>query len=135
LPPTHELYITGIPLAKLYSNNTGRLPIQAHSGNQYITISYHSQCNAILCAPYANRSDKHRLAAYNSIMHRLTNHGHNVNLQILYNKVSTEFKAAIEDLGCAFRWIPAGFRRRLAKSHRQEKMLKFKAPECAIILS
>jgi hypothetical protein len=45
------------PLAKLYTNNTGRLPIRACSGNQYITIAFHSHCNTILCTPYVNRSD------------------------------------------------------------------------------
>ncbi len=33
LPPTNKLYIMDLPLAKLYTNNTGRLPIRAHSGN------------------------------------------------------------------------------------------------------
>jgi hypothetical protein len=27
LPPTNKLYITDVPLAKLYTNNNGRLPI------------------------------------------------------------------------------------------------------------
>jgi hypothetical protein len=97
LPSTNELYITDFPLAKLYTNNTGRLPIWARSGNQYITIIFHSHCNVILCAPYVNRSDKHLLAAYNSIMHRLANRGHNVDLQILDNEVSAKFKATIVD--------------------------------------
>ncbi len=34
-------------------------------------------------------------------------------------------------LGCAFRRIPAGFQQNLAKRHHQEKMWKFKAPECS----
>jgi hypothetical protein len=59
LPPTNKLYITDFLLAKLYTNNTGRLPIQARSGNQYITIAFHSHCNTILCTPYVNRSNKH----------------------------------------------------------------------------
>jgi hypothetical protein len=96
-PPTNKLYITDVALAKHYTNNTGRLPIWARSGNQYITIAYHTHCNVVLCAPYPNRSHKHPLAGYNSIMHCLTNHGHNLDLQILDNKVSIEFKAAIED--------------------------------------
>jgi hypothetical protein len=75
LPSTNELYITDFPLAKLYTDNTGRLPIQACSGIQYITIAFHSPCNAILCAPYINRSNKHQLAAYNSTMRHLANHG------------------------------------------------------------
>jgi hypothetical protein len=45
-------------------------------------------CNAILCAPYVNRSNKHQLAAYGSIMRRLANCGHDVDLQILGNEVS-----------------------------------------------
>jgi hypothetical protein len=52
---------------------------------------------SILCAPYVNKSDKHQLTAYDSIMHRLTNRGHNINLQIMDNEVSTEFKATIVD--------------------------------------
>ncbi len=58
-PPTNKLYITDFLLAKLYTNNTRRLPIQAYSGNQYITIYFHSRCNTILCAPYVNSSNKH----------------------------------------------------------------------------
>jgi hypothetical protein len=97
LPPNNLLYITDFLLAKLYTDNTGRPPIQAHSGNQYIAITFHSCCNAILCTPYVNGSNKHQLAAYNSIMRRLTNRGHNVNLQILDNEVSVKFKATIVD--------------------------------------
>jgi hypothetical protein len=37
------------------------------------------------------------MAIYDSIMCHLTNRGHNVNLQILDNKVSTKFKATIVD--------------------------------------
>jgi hypothetical protein len=97
LPSTNELYIMDFPLAKLYTNNTSRLPIQARSGNQYITITFHSRCNAILCAPYVNRSNKHQLAAYDSIMCRLASRGHNIDLQILNNEVSAKFKATIAD--------------------------------------
>jgi hypothetical protein len=97
-PTLHQAQASSIfkPLCTtLY--DTRRLPIWACSGNQYITIAYHSQCNVILCVAYANRSNKHQLAAYNSIMRRLANRGHKADLQILNNKVSLEFKAAIDD--------------------------------------
>jgi hypothetical protein len=97
LPSTNNLYITDFLLAKLYADNTGRLSIQACSGNQYITSAFHSRCNAILCAPYVNRSDKHQLATHNFVMCCLANRGHDVDLQILDNKVSTKFKATIVD--------------------------------------
>jgi hypothetical protein len=64
-PPLTSSTFADFPPAKLYTNDTGRLPIQAHSGNQTITIASHSHCNAIHCSPYVNRSDKHQLAAYN----------------------------------------------------------------------
>jgi hypothetical protein len=99
LPLSNQLYIAEMSLSRLYTNNTGRLPIQARSGNQYITIAYHKLSNVILCAPYANQTDAHRIAAYNSIMHHLTKRGLTVDLQILDNEASTDFKvkANIED--------------------------------------
>ena len=41
--------------------------------------------------------EKDLIAAYNSIMHRLTLQGHKVNLQIIDNKVSEEHKRVIEE--------------------------------------
>jgi hypothetical protein len=97
LPLTNKLYITDFLLAKLHTGDIGRLPIRACSSNQYITIAFHSHCSAILCTPYVNRSNKHRLTTYDSIMHRLVNRGHDANLQILDNEVSIKFKATIVD--------------------------------------
>ena len=45
--------------------------------------------------PYQTKSDKHRLQAYNSIMDRLLARRHSVDLHILDNEVSAEFKHAI----------------------------------------
>jgi hypothetical protein len=86
-----------MPLSKLYTDDTNKLPIQACSGNQYITIAYHKQCNVILCTPNVNWTTKYQLAANNSIMHRLTNRGHTVDFQILINEVSAKFKATIKE--------------------------------------
>jgi hypothetical protein len=97
LPLSNQLYIAEMLLSRLYTDNTSRLPIQAQSGNQYITIAYHKLSNVILCAPYANRTDAHCLAAYNFTMHRLTKRGLTVGLQILDNKASTDFKANTKD--------------------------------------
>ena len=48
--------------------------------------------NTILQAPLVNRKDKHRIRAYNSIMQRLTEKRHQVDVQILDNEVSTKFR-------------------------------------------
>ena len=68
LPSTNDLYITVEPICKLYTDDTGRFPTKAHSGNQYLMISFHTEYNAILVALFKSWKDVHRLQAYNSIM-------------------------------------------------------------------
>jgi hypothetical protein len=73
---TTELFLNVMPLSKLYMDDTGRFPVRARLGNQYIMIAYHADGNLILQQSFKTKGDVHRLAAYNSIMTRLaTNHG------------------------------------------------------------
>ena len=65
---TNEVYVCVEHVSKLYTDDTGRFPTQARSGNQYIMIVYHCALNAILSVPFQSRKDKHRLAAFNTIM-------------------------------------------------------------------
>ena len=58
-------------------------------------IAYHCDSNTILQAPFVNIEDKHRIRAYNSIMQKLADRGHHVDVQILDNEVSAEFKKTI----------------------------------------
>ena len=76
------------PISKLYTDDTGRFPVHAHSGNRYIMIAYHCDANLILAEPLSSRKDAHRLLAYNKIMQRLTENKLCVNLQILDNEDS-----------------------------------------------
>ena len=59
-------------------------------------ISYHCDTNTILYGTFANRKDKHRIAAYNSIMTHLAKRGHTVNINVLDNEVSAEYVRIIE---------------------------------------
>ncbi len=96
--PTHqtselaynELFLNILPL-----NDTGRFPIKACSGNQYVMIAYHAGGNLILQQPFKTKSDAHRLAAYNTITTHLAAKGLSVDLQIMDNKASDAFKQAI----------------------------------------
>jgi hypothetical protein len=45
---TNELFLNVLLLSKLYTNDTGRFPVRARSGNQYIMIAYHADGNLIL---------------------------------------------------------------------------------------
>ena len=80
------------PISKLYTDDTGRFLVHVRSGNIYITIAYHCDANLILAESFPSRTDAHRLLAYNKIMQRLTDNKLCVNLQILDNEASEEYK-------------------------------------------
>jgi hypothetical protein len=46
--PSDQLFIEVYPLSRLYTEDTGRFPIRACSGNQYIMIAFHDDGNLIL---------------------------------------------------------------------------------------
>ena len=93
---SNELHIQVTPISKLYTDNTGRFPIHAHSGNQYIMIAHPCNSNLILAEPFSSRKDTHQLLAYYSIMQRLTDNKLLVDLQILDNEDSAEYKRDIK---------------------------------------
>ena len=66
----NELHIKVLHQSKLYTDDTGRFPTKAQSGNQYAMVAYHLS-NVIFFEPFASRKDKHRLTAYNVIMQEL----------------------------------------------------------------
>ena len=54
-----EIFIEIYPLNKLYSDDTGRFPVRARSGNQYVMIAYHTAGNLILQQAFPTKVDKH----------------------------------------------------------------------------
>jgi hypothetical protein len=49
LPPEDDvkkIVIQVYPISKLYSDDTGRFPVRARSGNQYVMIAYHMAGNS-----------------------------------------------------------------------------------------
>ena len=111
--PSNELSIHVIPISKLYTDDTGRFPVRARSGNQYVMIAHHADGNLILQQAFKTRSDKHRLEAYNAIMTRLSARGLLVDLQILDNEASAAYKHAITvTWQCKFQLVPPDMHRR-----------------------
>jgi hypothetical protein len=104
LPPpaptaSNQVVVVTQPLSKLFTDDTGRFPVRARSGNQYVMIAFHAVGNLILQQAFKTKSDRHRIAAYNSIMTRLAARGLSVDLQILDNEASAAYKDAI-----TFKW-------------------------------
>jgi hypothetical protein len=87
--------VTVVPLSRLYTDNTGRFPVWAGSGNQYVMIAFHADGNLILQQAFLTKSDHHRIAAYNATMTWLAAQGLSVDLQILDNEASAAYKQAI----------------------------------------
>ncbi len=46
--PSNEVFIWVVPISKLYTDDTGRFPVKARSGNQYVMIADHANGNLIL---------------------------------------------------------------------------------------
>ena len=59
-------------------------------------IAYHCDANLILADPFSSRKDTHQLLAYDRIMQRLTGNKLIVDIHILDNEVSAEYKRAIK---------------------------------------
>jgi hypothetical protein len=93
--PSNEVHIRVVPISKLYTDDTERFPVKARSGNQHVMIAYHANGNLILQQAFKTRSDKHRIAAYNSIMTCIAARHLSVDLQILNNETSAAYKQAI----------------------------------------
>jgi hypothetical protein len=62
-------------------------------------IAFHANGNLILQQAFKSKSNRHRIAAYNTIMMRLAARGLFIDLQILDNKASAAYKEAI-----TFKW-------------------------------
>ena len=76
-------------------------------------IIYHCDSNTILQTLFFNVKYKHRIRAYNSIMQKLADRGHPVEVQIVDNEVSAELKKTIvKDWGASYQLLPPNVHRR-----------------------
>ena len=94
-------------IRKVYTDDTSLFQVCSRSGHQYIMIAYHCDANAIFAAPFKSRSDKHRILSYGTIIQRLKYRNIMVDLQILDNESSTEYKRIIKyDWGVQYQLVP-----------------------------
>ena len=82
----HNVFIAIADMAgKIYTDQTGRFPVQSCHGNKYVVIVYIYDANAILSYPIKNRSTgellhvfhqvyaKQQAAGYKHQLHKLDN--------------------------------------------------------------
>ena len=90
-----------------------QFPVRSRCGNRYIMLAYHIDTKAIHVSAFQYRNDCHRLENYNAIMNRLKAKGHSVDLQVLDNKASFEYRRTIVDeWNCTFQLVPTDVHRR-----------------------
>ena len=81
-------------------------------------IAYNCDSDSIFAAPFKYCFNKHRLLAYSAIMQRLKDCNILVDLQILDNEASTEYKRIINsDWGVGYQLVPPHIHCRNAAEH------------------
>ena len=111
--PTNDVTIIEVPISTLYTDDMGRFPIRAQSGNQYIMVAFHDASNVILVEPFKSKGDHHRIPAYDALMNRLKRRGLTVDMQFMDNEVSAKFLHNITDVWkCKFQKVPPDMHRR-----------------------
>ena len=99
----------------MFSDQTGRFPVRAASGNQYIMISYHVDAKTISAECFKRRNDNELIQAYEKIMAKYKAKGLKVALHVLDNEASAAYRKAITDHNVTFHLVPPHI-------HRQNKV-------------
>ena len=56
---------------KMYTDQTGRFPVQSYKGMQYIMVLYEVSSNVILVEPLRNKTSGEMVAVYQKLVDRL----------------------------------------------------------------
>ena len=115
---THAMYAATIcynePTGKLYTDLTGRFPVQSSRGNKYILVAYNFDSNSIHVKPLKSRHDHDTIKAYEEIYTMLTSRGLKPQLHWLDNKASTALKTFITKEQTQYQLSPPHIHRRNA---------------------
>ena len=77
---------------KIYTDQTGKLPIMSSQGNKNILIMHVYDDNAILTSPLKSRSSSHIMGAYTKQVEYLTHIGYRPRVHWLDNKAAASLK-------------------------------------------
>jgi hypothetical protein len=89
---THLMYAIVVDQGQLYTDLTGKFPVQSSKGNSYVMVYYVYDCNYVKVIPMKSRSDSEWVKAYDTIHQELTVKGFKPKLQTLDNEASAALK-------------------------------------------
>ena len=96
----------------IYTDQTGKLPVQSSKGKTLLMVMYDVDANAIDAEPIRSHHNSHMIPAYQQLWQRL-NRGrvNKPKLHILDNEASEKFKTAIKE-NCDLQLVPPDTHRR-----------------------
>ena len=89
--------LTDTTKGTIYSDSTGRFPLQSYAGMQYIFIAYICDQNYIIIRPMKNRSDASMTKVFKDVYRILQQKGTNPSLHVLDNECSKAIKTFVAD--------------------------------------
>ena len=81
----------------IFSDQTGKYPVQSQRGNKYIMVMVEIDSNAILVEPMKSRNDSKMIRAYDVLVRWLKNAGVQPKKHMLDNEISENMKQRIRD--------------------------------------
>jgi hypothetical protein len=111
---THLVYAVAVDQGQLYTDLTGKFPVQSSKGNSYVMLCYIYVCNYIKVVLMKSRSASEWVKAYDSIHQELTVKVFKPKLQTLDNEASTALKNFFTANNIAYQLVPPHCHRRNA---------------------
>ena len=111
---THEAHVFIRHKSKMYSDQTGKFPYVARSGNQYIMVVYVVDPNVILATAFKNKTKLQLTEAYMKIKKELNKRGFVIDLHMLDNEAPEMYRDAIEAERCTYQLVSPNNHRRNA---------------------
>ena len=90
----------------IYTDQTGKFPIQSSQGYKYAVICYAYSCNAILAHPIKSRSANELLMAYQHFYTILHNSGLSPQMHKMDNETSADIEHFIATQNAAIQYVP-----------------------------
>ena len=91
---------------KIYSDPTGKFPIQWTLGNKYILVMYVYDANAIIAEPLKDRTAGEIARAHQTLYTYLTDRGLKPNFEVLDNECSAELVRVMTKNNITFQLVP-----------------------------
>jgi hypothetical protein len=109
---THHVYAVVVDQGQLYTDLTGKFPVQSSKGNSYVMLCYIYDYNYIKVVPTKSRSASEWVKAYDTIHQELTVKGLKPKLQTLDNEALAPLKNFFTVKNIAYQLVPPHCHRR-----------------------